>query len=536
MNRWSAGSRLLLLLLRVVLIHAEEVLFPPDEGFYDQSSLCLGRCRCRITSFEVGSIEVGPLGCTLDTIVAILPVRGRMMPLLIQNGRMITADDDFVGDILCEGEVITQLGPHLAPPPDAEIVDATDKYVFPGGIDPHVHIYLPFMGTWAKDDYASASRAALVGGTTSLIEMCCPSRGEQPLEAWELWKSKAASSACDYSFHMGVSKFDDTTESQLREIVRQGISSFKIFLAYPGALGIGDQELFDTLSLAQELGVIVTAHCENAELVAALQRQLLAAGKTGPEWHEPSRPTQVEAAGVEHLMTFAELTDCHVYCVHTSCLAALQAVHRAHLRGVRAWVEAVIPHLLLDKTSAELPDFEGAKYVMSPPLRDVREHEPLWAGLRAGLISTVATDHAPFDFAIQKEMGRGDFTKIPNGIPSLEDRVNLLYTYGVRGGRLDLKTFVSATSTQAAKIFGLYPRKGTIRVGSDADLVVYDPHYRGPISAASQQTHVDYSAFEGWEILGRPSTVTVRGQIQVQDGAFVGQLGHGQLLTREPTH
>jgi len=458
------------------------------------------------------------------------------MALLIRGGRVVTATDDSVVDVLCEGEVITNIAPHLDPPEGAEVIDATGKYVFPGFIDPHVHIYLPFMGTYAKDTYDTGSRAALVGGTTTLIEMCCPSRTEEPIEALELWKSKAAESACDYSFHMGVSRFDEATASQLREIVNQGIASLKIFLAYKGAFGVTDQELFDTLSLAKKLGVIVTAHCENETLVASLQQKLLAEGKTGTEWHERSRPTQVEGEGVHHLMTFAELTGAHVYCVHTSCRESLEAVQAARLRGVEAWIETVIPYLTLDRTYSEKPDFEGAKYVMSPPLRDPIHKPFLWAGLRSRLISTVATDHAPFDFVGQKEMGRENFTLIPNGIPSVEDRVNLLYTHGVCRGNIDIRTFVDAASTQAARLFGLYPRKGTIQVGSDADLVVYDSNYRGKISAETQLMNVDYSAYEGWEIEGRPSVVTVRGEVQVRDGEFVGTTGRGKLLTREPTH
>ena len=458
------------------------------------------------------------------------------MALLIRGGRVVTASDDLVADILCEGEVVTRVAPHIDPPQDAEIVDAAGKYVFPGFIDPHVHIYLPFMGTYAKDTYDTASRAALVGGTTTLIEMCCPSRTEEPLEAFELWKSKATDSACDYTFHMGVTRFDESSASQLRQIVNQGIASFKIFLAYKGAFGVTDQELFDTLSLAKELGVIVTAHCENETLVAALQQKLVAEEKTGTQWHERSRPTQVEAEGVHHLMTFAELTGAHVYCVHTSCRESLEAVQAARLRGVQAWIETVIPYLTLDRTYSEKPNFEGAKYVMSPPLRDPIHKPYLWAGLRSRLISTVATDHAPFDFAGQKEMGREDFTKIPNGIPSVEHRVNLLYTHGVCQGQIDLSTFVDSASTQAARLFGLYPRKGTIQPGSDADLVVYDGDYRGKISAETQLMNVDYSAFEGWEIEGRPTVVTVRGEVQVRDGQFVGTLGRGQMLTREPTH
>ena len=461
------------------------------------------------------------------------------MALLVKNGLIVTSTDSYVADIYCEGETITSIAPDIDPPSDGEteIVDASGKYVFPGFIDPHVHIHLPFMGTHAKDTYESASRAALAGGTTTLIEMCCPSRQEDPLEAFELWCSKAEGlAAVDYSFHMGVTRFDKETERQFRDIVQRGMASFKIFLAYKGTFGIDDTELYNTLRLAKELGVIVTAHCENETAVAESQQRLLADGNTGPEYHEPSRPTRVEAEGVHHLMTFAELTGAHVYVVHTSCDEAIRAARAAQYRGVRAWIETVVPYLVLDKTYAERPDFEGAKFVMSPPLRDLRHQSILWDAIRTRLVSTIATDHAPFDFAGQKEMGRDNFTLIPNGIPSVEDRVNLIYTYGVRSGRIDLNTMVDACSTQAAKIFGLYPQKGTIGLGSDADLVVYDPDYRGTITAQKQQMDVDYSAFEGWEIQGQPSTVTVRGQIQVRNGQFVGTPGRGQLLRREPSH
>jgi dihydropyrimidinase len=459
------------------------------------------------------------------------------MALVIKNGRIITSSDDYTADIYVEDQSITAIGNDLDVPADAEVIDATGKYVFPGFIDPHVHIYLPFMGTYAKDDYESASKAALVGGTTTLIEMCCPSRAENPIESFELWKSKADGlSAVDYSFHMGVTRFDDDVESQLRELVSRGLSSFKIFLAYEGAFGIDDAELFKTLKLAKELGVIITAHCENAIAVSQLQGELLAAGKTGPEYHEPSRPESVETSGVNHLMTFAELTGAHIYIVHTSCDGAVQAAQEARYRGVNVWIETVIPYLVLDKTYAEKPNFEGAKYVMSPPIRDKRNQPILWNGLKTRLISTVATDHAPFDFGEQKTMGKDDFTKIPNGIPSVEDRINLLYTHGVATGKIDLNTFVDAGSTQAAKLFGMYPRKGAIQVGSDADLVVYDPEYRGKISAATQQMNVDYSGFEGWELKGRPSVVTVRGEVQVRDGEFVGTIGRGEFLAREPNH
>lgn len=459
------------------------------------------------------------------------------MSLLIKNGQITTAADQYVADILCEGETITAIGRNLTAPAGAEVIDASGKYVFPGFIDPHVHIYLPFMGTFSKDDYDSGSRAALVGGTTTLIEMCCPSRQEEPLDGFNLWLSKAEGiSACDFTFHMAVSRFDPSAEEQLRQIVKRGIASFKIFLAYKGAFGIDDNELYNTLRLAKELGVIVTAHCENAELVSAMQQRLIGEGKTGPEWHEPSRPVRVEAEGVHHLMTFAEMTGAHVYVVHTSNEDAIAAAADARRRGVHVWIETVAPYLILDETYAQKPDFEGAKYVMSPPLRNKRHQDVIWNALASRMVSTIATDHAPFDFKGQKEMGRGDFTKIPNGIPSVEDRINLVYTYGVKRGRIDLNTFVDACSTQAAKLFGLFPRKGTIALGSDADLVVYDPNYRGTISQKTQQMNVDYSAFEGWEIEGRPSAVTVRGKVMARDGKFVGELGHGKLLKREPTH
>ena len=459
------------------------------------------------------------------------------MALLIKGGQIVTATDNYVADIFCDDGKIKSIGHGLDVPAGTEEIDAKGKLVFPGFIDPHVHIYLPFMGTYAKDTYESGSRAALVGGTTTLIEMCCPSRQEEPLEAFELWCSKAEGiSACDYTFHMTVSRFDDSTESQIREIVRRGIASLKIFLAYKGALGIDDTELFRTLSLARELGLIVTAHCENETLITELQQKFLSEGKTGTEWHERSRPVRVEAEGVHHLMTFAEATGAHVYVVHTSCEAAALAAEAARLRGVRVWIETVAPYLVFTDEYAQKPDFEGAKYVMSPPIRSKRDQDFLWNALRSGLVSTVATDHAPFDFKGQKEMGRDDFTLIPNGIGSVENRVDLIYTYGVKRNRIDLHRMVDACSTMPAKIFGLFPRKGTIALGSDADLVVYDTDYRGKITAAAQEMNVDYSAYEGWNIEGRASVVTVRGEVQVRDGRFVGKLGHGQLLRREPTH
>ncbi len=338
------------------------------------------------------------------------------MALLIRNGQIVTAQDSYFADIYCEGETITRIGAGLEVPPGAEVIDATGKYVFPGFIDPHVHIYLPFMGTSAKDTYVTASKAALVGGTTTLIEMACPARGDEPLAAFELWKSQAVGkSACDFTFHFGVTRYDSLAESQLREIVKAGIASFKIFLAYKGAFGVDDTELYHTLRLAKELGVIVTAHCENAEIIAEKQKALLAAGKTGPEWHEPSRPESVETLGVHHLMTFAAMHGTHCYIVHTSCEPAVRQALAARAMGVNVWIETLIQYLTLDKTDAEKAGFEGSKFVMSPPLRDKRNQPFLWDNLANGNISTLATDHAPFDFVGQKEMGRGTLRRYRTG-------------------------------------------------------------------------------------------------------------------------
>ena len=458
------------------------------------------------------------------------------MALLIKNGEIVTGSSRFVADIWCEGETVTRVGENLPVPAGTEIVDATGHFVFPGFIDPHTHIHLPFMGTFSKDTYATGTQAAVVGGTTTLFDMCCPSRSEDPAEGFATWKAQAEGNACcDYSFHMGVTRFQDGTEEQLRKIVAEGVQSFKIFLAYKGAFGIDDAELFATLRLARELGVVTAAHCENETLVSELQKVLLAEGKTAPEWHHESRPPRVEAEGVHHLMAFAELTGAPIYIVHLSCREALEEAIRARLRGVDVQIETLIQYLVLDKSCAEKPDFEGSKFVMSPPIRDKSNQDVLWNALRQGLINTVGTDHAPFDFETQKPMGLADFTKIPNGIPSIEDRISLLYTHGVLTGRLDLHTFVNVASTNAAKIFNLFPKKGTIQPGSDADLVVFDPSYRGTLTAKNQTSAVDYNAFEGWEIQGRPAAVTVRGEIAARNGRFIGKTGRGKFLRRPPS-
>lgn len=463
------------------------------------------------------------------------------MPLLITNGRVITSTDDYVADIYCEGEQISRIEASIDPgscAPGTEVIDASGKLVFPGFIDPHVHVHLPFMGTNSADNWDTASRAALAGGTTTLIEMICPGPTDEPMAAFEEWLGNAqGEAACDFTFHMSVVRFDEGAQAQLRKIVTErGIASFKIFLAYKGALDLPDDDLFALMTMAKDMGVIITAHCENAGAIDAMQHKLIGEGKTGPEWHEPSRPVGIEASGVQMLTMMAELTGAHVYCVHTSCDEAVRAAEEARRRGVNVWIEAVAPHLTLDKTYAEQPNFEGAKYVMSPPLRDKKHQQVLWNGLKSRSISTIGTDHAPFRFADQKTMGREAFTKIPNGIPSVQERIDLVHTHGVKAGRIDYHTFVDACSTQAAKLFGLYPRKGSITVGADADLVIYDPDHTRKLSQKTSLSAVDYCAFEGWDVTGRAEVVTVRGKVQAKNGNFVGEQSRGQLLEREPTH
>lgn len=453
--------------------------------------------------------------------------------IVIKNGMMYTPESEFVGDIAINGGTIEAIQEGGGLQGNNEI-DATGMCVFPGFIDPHVHIHLPFMGTNAIDDHASATKAALVGGTTTIIEMICPGPDDEPAKAFAEWKSLAeAGACCDYTFHMAVVRFDDIAKAQLRELVAsEGVQSCKVFLAYKGALNISDEHLLELMELARELGVIITAHCENADEIDSMQNQLIEEGKIGPEWHEPSRPRSVEAGGVSHLCEFAEKTGASVYIVHTSCGAAVDAAMEARSRGVDVTVEAVIPHLVLDKTYAERPNFEGAKFVMSPPLRDVEEHNALWNGLVSGSVSTIGTDHAPFNFDGQKDMGKDAFTLIPNGIPSIQERVDLVHTYGVCSGKIDMQRMVTVCSSQPAKTFNMYPRKGALRVGSDADIVVYDPSFVGTFTQTDSLSKIDYCGYEGMERRGRSEVVMLRGKVVAQNGKFLGEVGYGKYISR----
>jgi len=460
------------------------------------------------------------------------------MSLLIKNGEVVTSNARYRADIFCQDEQITQIGLHLECPPDTEIIDAAGKYVFPGFIDPHVHIHLPLADCEVQDTYETASKAALRGGTTCFIDFVSPNPTEEPLACLAEWNKKSnGHCACDFSYHMAVTRFDALEVEQLKEVVEQGITSFKIYLAYKNSIGVDDFTIFQTLKLARELGVLVVAHCENATIIDEMQKLLIAQGKTEPKWHYWSRPPLVEAEGVHHLLSFATLHNVPVYIAHTTCFESLKEAIRARRRGLQLWVETCIQYLLLDQSLLEDVPFEqAAPYILSPPLRDKRNHRIMWKALRDFEINTVSTDHCPIDLATRHKLGRYDFTRIPNGLPGIEDRVNLLFTYGVKQGRISLERFVDVASTQAAKIFGLYPRKGTISIGSDADLVVYDPHYEGTITVADQWMNVDYSAYENWAIKGRPSTVTVRGKVAIKDGEFVGDITRGCFVPRRQSN
>lgn len=455
------------------------------------------------------------------------------MPLLIKNGEIITADSRYKADIYAEGESITRIGQSLEVPPGTEVIDAAGKYVFPGFIDPHVHIYLPFMATFAKDTHETGSKVALMGGTTTYIEMCCPNRNDDALEGYRLWKSKTeGNNYCDYTFHMAVTRYDSQDRGQLREIVADSISSFKIFFSYQNFFDVKNNDIYQTMRLADEPGVILMTRSVNAELVEQLQQKLLSKGKTGPEWHGPSRPELVETGGTSRLATFPENTGATGYVVHLSCKGALDAAMAAKARGVSIYIESVIPHFLLGKTYAERPGVEGMGQVMSPPLRQKSSQKALLDALAQGFIDTAGTDHCPFDTS-QKLLGKEAFTSIPNGIPAIEDRVNLLYTYGLSRGHLDTHRFVDAASTRAAKLFGLFPRKGTIAVGTDAGLIIYNPNDRGKISAASKSVN---NNFNGFEFRRQTSVTSVRGKVAARDGQFVGEKRRGRLLRGEPTN
>ena len=453
------------------------------------------------------------------------------MGLLIRGGEVVTGRGRRVADVWCEGGKIAKVGEGIAPPRGAEVIEAAGKLVLPGFVDPHVHAYLPLGNVTAKSDYANCTRAALLGGTTCVMDFAGSGAERDLDEAWGVWEAQAAGRAsCDYGWHLTITRFDEATRRQLESYVARGVRSLKIYLAYKPALAISDGDMIGVMEFAAAHGLVVMGHCEDAELIPAMQRRLLAEGKTGPEWHGASRPPMVEAEGVCRFLTCAAATGAKAYVVHLSSAEALSMADRFRGKVKELFIETMIHYLTLDQSCAERGDFEGAKWVLSPPLREKGDQAALWAGLADGRIDTLATDHCPFDFRGQKELGRGDFTKIPNGIGGVEERVGLAWMAGVVGGRISLERLVEVGAENPARIFGLWGRKGSVAEGFDADVGVWDPGARRRVSVKTQAVGTDYNPYEGMEVVGAPEVVTVRGEVMVRGGRFVGTPGRGRLL------
>jgi len=453
------------------------------------------------------------------------------MSTVIKNGTIVTADLTYKADVLVDRGVIIHIGDNLV---GDEILDATGCYVMPGGIDPHTHLEMPFMGTYSADDFESGTRAALAGGTTMVVDFILPGQGQGLMEAAQMWHNKSGRAHCDYSYHMAITWWGEKVWADMEDSVKAGITSFKHFMAYKGALMVNDDEMFASFRRVGELGGVALVHAENGDVVAELTAKLLAEGNTGPEGHAYSRPPQVEGEATNRAIMIADMAGVPLYVVHTSCEEAHEAIRRARAQGKRVWGEPLIQHLTLDETEYFHPDWDhAARRVMSPPFRSKSHQDSLWAGLQSGSLSCVATDHCAFTTE-QKRFGVGNFAKIPNGTGGLEDRMPMLWTAGVNTGRLTPNEFVAVTSTNIAKILNCYPKKGAVLVGADADLVVWDPEKTKTISAKSQQSSIDYNVFEGKEVKGLPRYTLTRGRVAVVDGAFKGQEGHGKFVARAP--
>lgn len=454
--------------------------------------------------------------------------------VIIRNGEIVNADGQFKADVYCEDGVIRAIGPDLdVTGKGAETVDASGQYVFPGGVDAHTHMELPFMGTVSADDFYTGTAAGVAGGTTTIIDFIIPNRNQSLIDARNWWMEKARKACADYAFHMAITWFDEQVRREMRQVFHEdGISSFKTFLAYTGAIGVDDRELLGAMDTAAELGALVTVHCEHGIAVQRMQGKLLKEGKTAPKYHALSRPSYMEGEATERAITLARSVGMPVYIVHLTAREALAAAKRAHAANVPVWTETCPQYLLLDDSVYDKPDFEGAAYVMSPPIRPKGHQEALWEALAQGHIHTVATDHCPFRQADQKTMGKGDFTKIPNGAAGIEDRLSLLYTYGVTTGRLSLQRFVDVCCATPARIFNLAPKKGTIRVGADADLCVYDPSTTRRLSAETHHQKVDRNIYEGFEVKGRVTHTVANGRLVFADGDLRVERGAGRYLKR----
>ncbi|HEY4288424.1 MAG TPA: dihydropyrimidinase [Puia sp.] len=454
------------------------------------------------------------------------------MPVLIKNGRIVTATDDYYGDVFIEGETISAIGKDLPLEADTTLINARGLLVLPGGVDPHVHLDMPFMGTFSSDTHETGTRAALFGGTTTVIDFVLQKQGHSLKEALTEWQGRATGTAVgDYSFHMAVTDFNESTRGEIREMVeREGITSFKTFMAYKGALMIDDRQMTALMQEVSRQGGMVTVHATNGDMIDYLIAKHRAEGKLSPLYHYLSQPEVTEAEASGRFADIADYTGCPGYIVHLTCEGALNAVRNATRRNQKVFVETCIQYLLLDASLYER-DFEGAKWVMSPPLRQKKDQETLWAGINQGLVNVVATDHCPF-FWKQKLMGERDFSKIPNGHPAIENRMELLYSEGVHKGRISLNKYVEVACTNPAKIFGMFPRKGTLAPGSDADIVLFDPKMKHRLSVATHHMNVDYSAYEGWELTGKVCKVLLRGKLAIDRDECLVDRGYGQFIRR----
>ncbi len=453
-----------------------------------------------------------------------------MTSTIIKNGTIVTADLTYKADVRIENGVITEIGPDLKGGAER---DATGCYVMPGGIDPHTHLEMPFMGTYSADDFESGTRAGLAGGTTMVVDFVLPGQGQGLMDAMKMWHNKSGRATADYSYHMAVTWWGEEVWRGIEESIKAGVTSFKHFMAYKGALMVNDDELFASFRRIGELGGLAMVHAENGDVVAELTAKLLAEGNTGPEAHAYSRPPQVEGEATNRAIMIADMAGVPLYVVHTSCEEAHEAIRRARMQGKRVWGEPLIQHLTLDESEYFHPDWDhAARRVMSPPFRDKKHQDSLWAGLQSGSLSVVATDHCAFTTE-QKRFGLGNFAKIPNGTGGLEDRMPMLWTLGVATGRLTPNEFVAVTSTNIAKILNCYPKKGAVLVGADADLVVWDPAKEKTIGASSQQSKIDYNVFEGQKVKGLPRFTLTRGHVAIHDGEVRTREGHGQFVGRE---
>jgi dihydropyrimidinase len=453
--------------------------------------------------------------------------------VLIKGGRVITAADDYVGDVYVDGERISLIGESLDVEAD-KVIDASGKYVLPGGVDPHTHLDMPFGGTVTIDDVESGQRSAAFGGTTCHVDFVIQPQGSTFGDALDDWKSKAeGKQLIDMGYHMAVTDLrEGGTLEELASLPDQGVTSYKLFMAYKGALMVDDETLFRTMQVAAETGALVMVHAENGDAIDVLVKEALAAGNTEPKYHALTRPPETEGEATNRAIQLARVAGSPLYVVHVSCQESVEPIAIAREKGWNVWGETCTQYFFVDYTFLERPNFEGAKYVYTPPPRDKANQDVLWNAVRTDVLSAISTDHCAFNWDGQKTLGRDDFSKIPNGGPGLENRLQMIHEFGARTGRITLNRMVELLATNPAKLFGLYPRKGTIAVGSDADIVVFDPDKRVTISASTHHSNVDYNLYEGTEVTGSPEVVLLRGNVLVEGDQLVASPGVGQFVKR----